>query len=228
MEKKKEKRWKLERYAPIWFFFSCHPEMAKILVMWNFYISETYNVIISQHSFFEGGGLVFRSQHFIHLNIRPDPRLCVGFFFADIDCTVSKHGEEFQTKFFRVTDLKETSIDVGVVADGAVLVVAHNLDHLLMQLLSCTEMQAHRPRCCGKSSKKCKEPRLEFDALRPTTLKNKVFLFSDKVLVPQQLSKVTFVCFLDLMSLFLRFPPEIYKRCSTVEVNRQILMTEKC
>lgn len=50
---------------------------------------------------------------------------------------------------FWVTDLKETSIDVGVVVNGAVLVVAHNLDHLLMQLCSCSVMQARLPRRCG-------------------------------------------------------------------------------
>lgn len=46
----KKKRWKLERYAPICFF--CRSETAKILVMWNFYISEAYNVIIFLHSYF--------------------------------------------------------------------------------------------------------------------------------------------------------------------------------
>lgn len=81
------------------FFFSCHPEMAKILVMWNFYISETYNVIISQHSFFEGGGLVFRSQHFIHLNIRPDPRLCVGFFLLILTVRFQNTAKSFKPSF---------------------------------------------------------------------------------------------------------------------------------
>lgn len=52
-------------------------------------------------------------------------------------------------RFFWVTDLKEPSIDVGVVVDGAVLVVAHNLDHVLMQLCSCSVMQARLPRCRG-------------------------------------------------------------------------------
>lgn len=73
--------------------------MAKILVMWNFYISETYNVIISQHSFFEGGGLVFRSQHFIHLNIRPDPRLCVGFFLLILTVRFQNTAKSFKPSF---------------------------------------------------------------------------------------------------------------------------------
>lgn len=80
---------------------------------------------------------------------------------------VSKQAAGFKTKFFRVTDLKETSINVGVVADGAVLVVAHNLDYLLMQLLPCAQMQAHPPSPRLKFEK-FKGPRLKFDALRLT------------------------------------------------------------
>lgn len=44
-------------------------------------------------------------------------------------------------------------MDVGVVVDGAVLVVAHNLDLLLMQLCSCSVMQARLPRRRGNVRK---------------------------------------------------------------------------
>lgn len=49
---------------------------------------------------------------------------------------------EKQGADFNVTYLKETSVAVGVVVDGAaavVLVVAHNRDRLLMQPRSCSE-----------------------------------------------------------------------------------------
>lgn len=58
----------------------------------------------------------------------------------------------FVTLLLSVTELKETSIDVRVVVDGAVIVVAHNLYHLLMQLLFyCSVMQARLSALAWKS-----------------------------------------------------------------------------
>lgn len=97
---------------------------------------------------------------------------------------------------FWVTDLKETSIDVGVVVDGAVLVVAHNLDHLLMQLCSCSVMQARRPRCRGKVWKiKRTKSRVWCLTIDHTSTQSLLFVLFDKVFVPQRLWVDCFVEF---------------------------------
>lgn len=73
-----KKKKKTRRYAPR--CFSGHAEVAQILVMWNFYISEAYNVIISSTpSVGPSASLfwMFSRRYFIHLDIRLDPRLCV-------------------------------------------------------------------------------------------------------------------------------------------------------
>lgn len=130
----------------------------------------------------------------IHLNIRPDFKsLCFLVIFKNMTA-------DFKNVVFWVTDLKETSIDVGVVVDGAVLVVAHNLDRLLMQLCSCAVMQA--PGKFGKLTE------VEVDALRLTTTQH--FLQRLVVFVWIRLTKLQ--CFLGFFFTFL--VPQVLQKCT--------------
>lgn len=82
-------------------------------------ISRHVKFLIFHSSFGTLQGFLF----LIHLNIRPDSKsLCFLVIFKNM-------AADFKNVVFWVTDLKETSMDVGVVV--AVLVVAHNLDRLL-------------------------------------------------------------------------------------------------
>lgn len=42
---------------------------------------------------------MFRSQHFIHLNIRPDPRLCVVFFLLILTVRFQNTAKSFKPSF---------------------------------------------------------------------------------------------------------------------------------
>lgn len=84
-------------------------------------------------------------------------------------------------------NLKEPSIDVGVV-EGAVLVVAHNLDRLLMQLCSCSVMQACLPRCRGNVWRSLRAERHVWCLTNDHTSNTKSSLFYGTVLVLHRLA----------------------------------------
>lgn len=173
---KVKKRWKLERYAPMFFF---------ILVMWN------YNVIIFLHSSFWSKRILvwcLEDDILSILNIRPNPRLCVFWWEWLYNLKTGSRTTLENVFFLWVTNLKEPSIDVGVVVDGAVLVVAHDLDHLLMQLCSCSVMQACLPRCRGNVWKSLRAERHVWCLTNDHTSNTKSSLFYRIILVLHRLA----------------------------------------
>ena len=169
---------------------------CRILVMWNFYISEAYNVIIFSTLPLDRRISWFRCLEDDILSILIFDPILVFVFLVRMIVRFKNRQQILKP----LTDLKEPSMDVGVVVDGAVLVVAHNLDLLLMQLCSCSCNASSSSTPPWKRTEKFKK-----SWLMPYDWQHKVFF------VRQSLSSAAFRSF--LFCVWFESPVKLWELC---------------